>query len=118
MGVGFNFPLHCRNRKFLQIQVGRLAEIVEGLGHGLALGAGAGLGVQGDKAAFFGRNQDGGKRHGNNLRDSEPESTLAVVLEQLMNGVTPALTLTLSPEERGQLSHLKSFRGRSELATG
>jgi hypothetical protein len=35
-----------------------------------------------------------------------------------MNGVTPALTLTLSPEERGQLSHLKSFRGRSELATG
>ena len=61
--------------KLFQIQFRGLAEIVNGVGHGLALCRGACLGVEGDKTALLGWNQNGGEKHGGNLGESCVEST-------------------------------------------
>ena len=44
------------------------------MGHGLALSRSACLGVEGDKTALLGWNQNGGEKHGGKLRESRVES--------------------------------------------
>jgi len=64
-----------RRNKLLQIKLGGLAQIADGLRHRLALSRGARFGIEGDKTALFGWNQNGGEMHGRNLRAWKPESS-------------------------------------------
>ena len=54
-------------RKFLEIKFRGFLQIADGFRDCLALGGSAGFRIDGNKAAFFGRNEYSGKKHGNTV---------------------------------------------------